>query len=313
MSWSQRRPSRRLAVEFLEERRLLTGSVAWLPGETSVDSLMPRAPLTTDAVTYSLRTPLYSNECFAQMAHGQTVSLRRDDDARTIDVVFAGPRPDFCLTVYIPVSGLGGRLDPLPAGEWTLRGPFSAITFVVSTPGAEVPTGVWVNDGSAQRSMVTSLTFAFSSRVRLGRDAFEVLRADGTPVAAEVGSGTFGGVTWAWLTFTGDDVVAGSLADGNYTLTIRGDSIRDVLGRALDGDGDGRPGGDYVEAFFRLFGDGDGDRDVDDDDALLFEGTFGRTAEDPDYLWYFDFDGDGDVDDDDRTAFDKRYGTMLPP
>jgi hypothetical protein len=35
-------------------------------------------------------------------------------------------------------------------------------------------------------------------------------------------------------------------------LAIRGDRIRDALGRPLDGDGDGAPGGDRVEAFFRL-------------------------------------------------------------
>jgi hypothetical protein len=302
---------RKPAVEVLEERRLLTDWVNWLYGEGSDDSLSPRFPLTSDMPSFVLQTPTYANSCYATREGDPRI--RRDEQTRTIGVWLEGGHGDPCPDVWDPVSGLGGRLDPLAPGRWTISGPFSSFTFVVSTPGSEGLNGVWVNDGSAQRSMVGSLTFAFSSAMTVGPDAFAIHRQDGSPVAAEVGSTVWEGVTWAWLVFTGDDVVGGSLADGNYTLTVRGDSIQDVLGRTLDGDGDGKPGGDYTEAFFRLFGDGDGDRDVDEDDAALFAGTFGRTAEDPDFLWYFDHDGDGDVDDDDRAAFDGRFGTMLPP
>ena len=52
----------------------------------------------------------------------------------------------------------------------------------------------------------------------------------------------------AVLTFTGSDVIGGSLADGLYTLTVHGDKIHDGLGQALDGDANGTAGGDYVDA-----------------------------------------------------------------
>ena len=116
------------------------------------------------------------------------------------------------------------------------------------------------------------------------------------------------GRTVAVLTFTGSGIIGGSLADGNYTLTIRGDHIRDEVGRELDGDRDGNGGGDRVDAFFRLFGDSDGDRDVDGLDRDLFRSAFGTSAGDAGYLWYFDFDGDGDVDGRDNGQFNRRFG-----
>ena len=117
-----------------------------------------------------------------------------------------------------------------------------------------------------------------------------------------------GGRTVAVLTFTGPGIIGGSLADGSYTLTIRGDHVRDEVGRELDGDGDGNGGGDRVDGFSRLFGDADGDGDVDGQDRDRFRSAFGTTAADAGYLWYFDFDGDGDVDGRDNGQFNRRFG-----
>jgi hypothetical protein len=102
------------------------------------------------------------------------------------------------------------------------------------------------------------------------------------------------------------DIIGGSLADGNYSLLIRGDHIRDEVGRELDGDGDGNGGGDRVDAFFRLFGDSDGDGDVDhaDRDAILT--SLPKSRGDVGYLWYFDFDGDGQVKGLDMAQFNHR-------
>jgi ELWxxDGT repeat protein len=172
---------------------------------------------------------------------------------------------------------------------------------------------VTINDGSAQRSRVTSLTVTFSGGVSFDPGAFELLRQDGSPVGLEIVTSLAEGRTVAVLTFAGDDILGGSLADGNYTLTIRGERIHDALGWSLDGDGDGTPGVDRVDSFFRLYGDSDGDRNVDLLDVVAFFGTFGRTAEDPAFLWYFDFDGDGAVDTTDLLAFAGRYGMQLNP
>jgi arylsulfatase A-like enzyme len=167
---------------------------------------------------------------------------------------------------------------------------------------------VVVNDGAAQRSMVNSLTVTFDRVVTFDAGAFGLQRANGSDVGLHVAASVVDGRTVAVLTFTGRDVIGGSLADGNYTLTIRGDHIRDEVGREVDGDRDGNGGGDRADAFFRLFGDSDGDRDVDVRDLGRFLSTFGRRAGDTAYLWYFDVNGDARVGLVDLFAFLRRVG-----
>jgi N-acetylglucosamine-6-sulfatase len=167
---------------------------------------------------------------------------------------------------------------------------------------------VVVNDGSAQRSMVNSLAITFDRVVTLDPGAFGLLRQGRSAVGLTVSASVVDGRTVAVLSFTGPGIVGGSLADGNYTLTIRGDRIRDGDGREVDGDGDGNGGGDRVEAVSRLFGDSDGDGDVDGQDRDRFRSAYRTSAGDPGYLWYFDFDGDGDVDGLDNAAFSRRFG-----
>jgi hypothetical protein len=167
---------------------------------------------------------------------------------------------------------------------------------------------VVVNDGSAQRSMVKSLTVTFNSVVTIDPGAFDVRGADSSLVDVQVTASVLNGKTVAVLTFAGPDVIGGSLADGSYTLTVRADRVHDRWGRQLDGDGDGVAGGDRVDSFFRLFGDSDGDGDVDRLDRDLFRSAFKTSAGDGGYLWYFDFDGDGDVDGRDNGQFNRRFG-----
>jgi hypothetical protein len=165
---------------------------------------------------------------------------------------------------------------------------------------------VVLNDGSAQRSMVTRITVTFSGLVTLDAGAFELRRQDGRPVGLTVATSVVNGESVAVLTFTGADIVGGSLADGRYTLTIRADRVHDAFGRVLDGDGDAAPDGNRTATFFRRFGDGDGDGDVDLQDLVRFFGTWGRRAGQPGYRGYFDFDGDDDVDLQDLLAFLDR-------
>jgi arylsulfate sulfotransferase len=167
---------------------------------------------------------------------------------------------------------------------------------------------VVLNDGSAQRSMVNQITVTFGGAVVLDPGAIELRRQDGSLVGAQVSISLLGGKTVAVLTFAGTEFVGGSLADGSYTLTVRSDRVHDRFGRELDGDGDGLSGGNRVDDFFRLFGDGDGDGDVDRLDRDLFRSAFRTSADDAGYLWYFDFDGDGDVDGWDNGQFNRRFG-----
>ena len=145
---------------------------------------------------------------------------------------------------------------------------------------------------------------AHPNRALRGQGAFSLQGQDGSAVGLNVTASVVVGRTVAVLTFTGPGIVAGSLADGTYTLTIRGDRVRDEEGRELDGNG----GGERTESVHRLFGDSDGDGDVDGQDRDRFRSAFGTAAADPGYLWYFDFDGDGDVDGLDNGQFNRRFG-----
>jgi hypothetical protein len=169
---------------------------------------------------------------------------------------------------------------------------------------------VAVNDGSAQRSMVNSLTVTFDGPVTLDPGAFGLSRQDGSPVELTVAVSLVNDQTVAVLTFTAPNIVGGSLADGSYTLTIRADRVHDRFGRELDGDGDGVAGGDRADGIVRLFGDSDGDGDTDQQDRAAFRSAFGTSAAEAGYLWYFDFDGDGDVDGSDNGQFSRRFGQV---
>lgn len=171
--------------------------------------------------------------------------------------------------------------------------------------------GTLVNFGAAQRSMVQSLAVVFSREVTLDEGAIEVRTQAGAAVDFQAFTFNVAGLTLSILVFTGEGVINGSLADGNYTLTIHGDRILDRGGRAVDGDLNGTPGGDHTTAFYRLFGDSDGDRDVDDEDSAAFASTFGLSAGDRGFLPYFDYDGDGRIDPQDRNQFRRRLGTVL--
>jgi membrane-associated phospholipid phosphatase len=188
-------------------------------------------------------------------------------------------------------------------------GDYVVANFLRPVPAPARVESLVVNDGSAPRSMVPSLTVTFTGLVARDAGAFGLRRQDGSPVALAVATAEADGRTIALLTFSGDDLIGASPADGNYTLAVRGGLVHDALGRDLDGDG--TPGGDRLEALFRLYGDGD--RDLDEEDEALLAGTFGRPAGDPEFLGYFDFQGDGDVDGLDRDEFLLRLDTRLGP
>src|SRR5205823_553866 len=221
-----------------------------------------------------------------------------------------GPEPIRAPAHAVEVSPDGTKIYDLTANAPEYR------TFRVRTlyegvddalAGAPRTVTSFLNDGSAQRSMVNSLTITFDGVVVLDPGAIELRRQDGTLVDAQVSISLVGGRTVAVLTFAGTEFIGGSLADGRYALTVRADLVHDRWGRELDGDGNGSPGGDRVDGFCRLFGDGDGDGDADQQDRDRFRSSFHTTATDAGYLWYFDFDGDGDVDGRDNGQFNRRF------
>jgi hypothetical protein len=206
-------------------------------------------------------------------------------------------------------GGFGGRFD---TGVGTLTSQGGQDVFVAKLDQAILPTATaGVNDGSTQRSMVTRLTVTFSTAVTLDPGAFALQRVSGATVGLSQSVSVLNGQTVAVLTFIGASVTAGSLDDGNYTLTVSSAKVRDAQGNALDGDGDGVAGGDYRLSLHRLYGDANGDRAVDNADFFLFRSTFGRTTVDPLFLAYFDANGDGTVDNADFFQFRARFGTSL--
>ena len=178
----------------------------------------------------------------------------------------------------------------------------------INAPALATVASVVINDGSAQRSMVTSLTVTFSTVVTLDPGAFELVRQEGGAIQFDVSEAVVDGHSVDTLTFTGPGIIGGSLADGHYALTIHGNLVHDEFGQGLDGAGTGVAGSDRVDTFFRLFGDADGDGHVDLGDVLHFAGTLGKHAGDPGYLWYFDYDGDGRVDGSDLVQLLRRFG-----
>jgi uncharacterized delta-60 repeat protein len=172
---------------------------------------------------------------------------------------------------------------------------------------------VLINDGSAQRSMVNSLTVTFGSTVTVDPGAFTLVMHGGGTVGLSVATSVVSGQTVAVLTFPGSGFIGGSLADGNYTLTVHGDKVHDSLGQALDGDGNGTAGGDRAADFFRLFGDTNGDRTVDNTDFAVFKSAAGTSKGQAGFLWFLDYNGDGAIDNIDKKAFDQRRGTVLNP
>ena len=217
----------------------------------------------------------------------------------------SGPRELYDLrTDPYQLQNVYAAVDPVHIADLSRR----LAELAVSTGNPPTIESVVVNDGSAQRSMVTSLTVAFDRVVTLDTGAFVLHRQDGSEAGLSVATSVVDGRTVAVLTFTGPGITGGSLADGTYTLTIRGDRVRDGEGRELDGDGDGNGGGERVDGFHRLFGDSDGDGDVDGQDRDRFRTAFGSTVGDPGYLWHFDFDGDRDVDGRDNGQFNRRFG-----
>src|SRR4029453_10763665 len=172
-----------------------------------------------------------------------------------------GPAPGSPPAHTIEVTPTGTKTYDLEANRieyrsYRMRTLYEGIIDMLAGAPQQVESVV-LNDGSAQRSMVSSLTVTFDGAAVLDPGAIELRRQDGTLVDAQVSISMLGGKTTALLTFAGTQFVGGSLADGSYALTVNADRVHDRWGRELDGDGDGAAGGDRVDEFFRLFGDSD--------------------------------------------------------
>ena len=200
-----------------------------------------------------------------------------------------------------PTYCLDGELDNVKVYDHALN---AAEVKVLAVDPVAPPTtrSVTINDGNAQRSKVAGLIVAFSEIVAIDAGVFEVLKqgAGGGLVSVIVALMIENGKTIATMTFGGSLIEHGSLTDGEYPLTVRGNKIRNSTTlAALDSDGNGFGGGNrlfenqWTDKFFRKFGDSDGDHDVDGLDLMRYKQSYFASSS---FKWYLDLDGDEDAD-----------------
>lgn len=172
-------------------------------------------------------------------------------------------------------------------------------------PAVPRVSGIQVNDGNAQRSMVKTLTVTLDNPVMTFPSSAVTVRLR-TPGGPQTISATVvatrqdsAGLVWT-LSFTGAGLEGGSLADGYYDLAIDQSQLIDPFGQTGTGVAQ--------MSFHRLFGDFDGDMDTDAVDSAKFRPYLQGSSP---YLWYFDSDSDGDIDNADYTSARLRLRTRI--
>jgi len=180
--------------------------------------------------------------------------------------------------------------------KWDFAPPTTA-----PTPAPTV-TGTQVNDGSAQRSMVKTLTVKFDSAVNVAPGGVTIIDAAGKSVAFSQQLSTANGVTTLTITFPSG--VGGSVADGRYTLKITAGAVtRQTGGTAM--------ASDYTFGFTRLYGDVTGDGVYDRDVRMLVKSLLGQHEGDAGYRWDLDVNGDGVIDNTDELAAIRGWGKAV--
>lgn len=228
------------------------------------------------------------------------------DDGRFVFLATDSGVRVFDLGVPIRASS---RTFQLSDGEQMNRIDFGMRPDVVPPEASETNP----NGDEDQRSMLTNLTYQFTEQVTIDPDALSLFNLTANSA-----------VNPAFFSFTYDSVLqraiwsfpglpGGSLEDGIYVATLDGSLITDMAGNAIDGDGDGQPGGDHVFNLHRLFGDADGDLDVDLADLFPFRAAFGTVKGDAQYRSDFDINIDDAIEIADLFPFRSNFGTMLPP
>lgn len=170
-------------------------------------------------------------------------------------------------------------------------------------------TDLEINGGQIQRSTIDQIRVSFNTEVNLSFSAIDLRNVTtGETIGVVVATDeVIDARTVATLGFDRMEIT-----DGNYEIVLRSAEIS-AKGIPLDGNADGTAGGDYVDEFFRFYGDSDGDRDVDGQDYGRFGLTFLRSAGEAGYDPSYDSDYDGDVDGQDYGRFGLRFLKSLTP
>jgi hypothetical protein len=232
-----------------------------------------------------------------------------DPDGDPLTAVLAGGPANGTVTVnvnggftYTPNTGfVGTDAGTYVANDRAQNSAPATVTVAVAAP-PQVKSVV-INDGSAQRSEVRSITVTFDTVVTLDAGAFRVVRSNGLLAGVTKTVTQVNGETQVVLQFTGTGTYGRSLVDGNWTLKVVGRRVH----RA-----DYRPAVmavDSLTSFFRLYGDANGDRTVDATDQAAFNAAFGQT--DITSLATFDVNRDGKIAAFDQTVFNRHLGRTI--
>jgi len=293
---------------------------------TVADGIAPARRTQVPVAVYGpLAAPALTLSAAALVAGGQVglrASLPAAAPARPLTVTIDWGDGTLPTTQSLPAGATGfdpGAHTYAAAGNPTVTvtvadayGNTVSTTAKVAVAPRPTLTGAVVNDGSAQRSRVTSLTVTFAGQVTVGAGAFVLTRTgDGATIALTATVSYVGGQTVVTVTFAGPGTEFGSLADGRYTLKVRGSLLADANGNPVDAGGTGTPGSDYQLSFFRLFGDVSGDGAVNGTDFGRFRLAFGQAAGNPGYDPAFDWNGDGAVNGTDFGQFRSRFGSRI--
>ncbi|MDB5172175.1 MAG: hypothetical protein JWN51_948 [Phycisphaerales bacterium] len=192
----------------------------------------------------------------------------------------------------------------------------TATATITVNPAAPTLLSTTIDSGAAQRSLVRSLSFKFSSAVTLSAGAVTLAQFntggsglnDGsapTDASAALGVPTSndGGITWVIpINETGPFSRFGSLIDGIYQATVHAALVTDAQNQPLAG-GDQTP-----PNFHRLFGDINGDKRVNATDYQQFSAAFGASGTSPGYVAYLDYNQDNRIIANDYHQFAARFG-----
>jgi hypothetical protein len=247
-----------------------------------------------------------------------------------------GPTPTMALLPGSPAIDAGANIAGLfsidQRGYPRISGRAPDLgAFEVQVPAVA---SVQVNDGSAQRSEVRSISVTFTGPVTFAGGnpaaAFQLLHEQtGNNVALSATTSTDSlGRTVVTLGFSGgetDPLSAlnggiASLADGRYQLTVLAANVIGRDGSDLAGDGTDA-GSNYVSPadtyqgnglhLFRLFGDANGDGVVDSTDLGLLRSALNSNSSQVNYVSYLDADNSGGIDSMDVAQFRKRFNENI--
>jgi hypothetical protein len=208
-------------------------------------------------------------------------------------------------TYTLGESGTGGISGPA-SNSFTI----DPLTPIALTKNPQI-NGDLTSLAGAQRSMVDDIVYTFDHAVILASGAFTIALHPGVTVTGIPGQtvGTLptlsysspdGGVTWV-VTFSGNGVVGGSIADGVYDITLNHAAVTDAAGQVL--------AADRTDTFYRLFGDYNGSMRVNNSSLLKFITALNSRAGQSNYLAYFDYNNDGRINNTDLLALEQRLNT----